>query len=76
LFFYGAIAQIACNKAEALFGGYFFGTAFIITGVFRAMWRGNCFEFIFNSIFYSFVLLLALHFLFLQLRIVKRVSND
>jgi hypothetical protein len=76
LFFYGAIAQIACNKAEALFGSYFFGTAFIITGIFRAMWRGNCFEFIFNSIFYSFALLLALHFLFLQLRIVKRVSND
>lgn len=72
LFFYGAIAQLICNVSEEYFGGYFFGTAFVYTGMFRSLWRGNCFEFIFNDVIYSFVAFLLLHFLFLQFNILVK----
>lgn len=64
LFLYGAIAQIVANYCSVYFGGYFFGIAFVYTGMFRFMWRGNCFEFIYNNIFYGVLSLIALFFIF------------
>jgi len=55
LFFYGFIAQFISIKAEELFGGYFMGTVVMFTGLFQIFLRGNCFEFMFNSVFWSFI---------------------
>ncbi|MDB5208681.1 MAG: hypothetical protein JWR72_3756 [Flavisolibacter sp.] len=71
LFLYGAIAQLICNKSEKLFGGYLFGVAFVFTGMMGVMWRGNCFEFIFNSILYGYLALLLLYFILNKLNIVE-----
>ncbi|RYG00414.1 MAG: hypothetical protein EOO07_35475 [Chitinophagaceae bacterium] len=75
LFLYGMIAQAICNKAESLFGGYLFGIAFVYTGMMGSLWRGNCFEFIFNQIFYGFLAMIALFFLLKQLKIVVPKSS-
>ncbi|RYG12808.1 MAG: hypothetical protein EOO07_18510 [Chitinophagaceae bacterium] len=71
LFLYGALAQLICNKSERLFGGYLFGIAFVFTGLMGFLWRGNCFEFIFNSILYGYLVMLALFFVFNKLNIIE-----
>ena len=55
LFLYGAIAQLISLRTEYLFGGYVLGTALIFSGLFQILWRGLSFEFIINSVFWSFV---------------------
>lgn len=62
LFFYGMLAQLISQKAEELFGGYLLGTALIFSGLFQIFWRGLSFEFIFNTIFWSYVTMLLIHF--------------
>lgn len=76
LFFYGAIAQVICNRAEQLFGGYFFGIAFVYTAMFRILWRGNCFEFIFNDIFWSFIGLYFLFFVFQRTKVLVKIEEE
>lgn len=64
LFIYGAAAQYISEKAEYLFGGYINGTALIFSGLFHAFWRGLTFEFMLNSIFWSYIsMLIIFHFL-------------
>ncbi|MCR8560171.1 hypothetical protein KXD93_21140 [Mucilaginibacter sp. BJC16-A38] len=60
LFAYGAAAQIIAIKAERLFGGYVLGTALIFSGLFQIMWRGLSFEFLFNSVFWSYITMLLI----------------
>src|SRR5206468_1486574 len=60
LFIYGAIAQLISQKAETLFGGYILGTALIFSGLFQIMWRGASFEFIINTIFWSYITMLII----------------
>jgi len=55
LFAYGAIAQLIAIKAEKLFGGYILGTALIFSGLFQIFWRGLSFEFLINSVFWSYI---------------------
>ncbi|MEI6946645.1 hypothetical protein V9K67_05540 [Paraflavisolibacter sp. H34] len=74
LFFYGAIAQLICNKAETFFGGYFFGTVFVFTGMFRTLWRGNCFEYIGNNILYGIVGLVFLFYIFRELGVLVKIQ--
>ncbi len=47
---------------ENLFGGYILGSGLMYTGLFQIFWRGNCFEFMLNSVFWSYVLLHLLFF--------------
>jgi hypothetical protein len=68
---YGAIAQIISQKAEQLFGGYILGTALIFTGLFQIFWRGLSFEFIINSVFWSYVTMLILSRTFKRFKILK-----
>ncbi len=70
LFLYGALAQLIANKAETLFGGYFFGVAFVFTGLMGFLWRGNCFEFIFNQLLYGYLALLFLHLICKKLNVL------
>jgi len=60
LFAYGAIAQLIALKAEKLFGGYTLGTALIFSGLFQIFWRGLSFEFLINSVFWSYVSMLII----------------
>jgi hypothetical protein len=61
LFIYGALAQYISQKAEELFGGYILGTALIFSGLFQVFWRGLSFEFLANSVFWSYVTMLIIH---------------
>jgi len=73
LFAYGAIAQLISLKAEKLFGGYILGTALIFSGLFQILWRGISFEFIINSVFWSYVSMLIIFQMFLAFKILKRI---
>ncbi|WP_316804868.1 exosortase Y-associated Wzy-like protein [Pedobacter nototheniae] len=60
LFLFGYIAQFISRKAEMLFGGYFLGSAVMFAGLFQLFWRGNSFEFMFNSVFWSYITMLII----------------
>ncbi|MGF7078007.1 exosortase Y-associated Wzy-like protein [Mucilaginibacter sp. UYCu711] len=60
LFIYGAAVQLISQKAEQLFGGYILGTALVFAGLFQIFWRGLSFEFLLNSVFWSFITMLIL----------------
>ena len=64
LFLYGAVAQRIAIKAEYLFGSYFMGCAVIFAGLFQILWRGNSFEFLVNSVFWSVVTMYVFHYIF------------
>ncbi|MDP9046839.1 MAG: hypothetical protein M3N14_01800 [Bacteroidota bacterium] len=55
LFIYGAMVQLISLKAEQLFGGYILGTALIFSGLFQIFWRGLSFEFLGNTVFWSYI---------------------
>lgn len=55
---------------ENWFGGYLLGTGLIYTGLFQIFWRGNCFEFMLNSVFWSYILLYVLYFTARKLRLI------
>jgi len=71
LFLYGAAAQLISIKAEKLFGGYVLGTALIFSGLFQIMWRGLSFEFIINSVFWSYISMLLIQKILIATRILK-----
>ncbi|HVW96632.1 MAG TPA: hypothetical protein VHA56_11750 [Mucilaginibacter sp.] len=60
LFAYGATAQLIAMKAEQLFGGYTLGAALIFSGLFQIFWRGLSFEFLINSVFWSYITMLVI----------------
>lgn len=68
----GFFASSICAVAEKYFGGYFFGCCMIYTGLFLILWRGNCFEFMFNSLFWGVVLLYLLFTLGQKLKILTK----
>jgi hypothetical protein len=67
---YGA-SQISVT-CESLFGNYIFGTALVYTGLFQIFWRGNCFEFMLNSVFWSMVLMFLLFYIGRYLGLIIR----
>lgn len=70
----GYISQLISCKAEMLFGSYFLGTAVMFAGLFQILWRGNSFEFMFNSVLWSYVTMLII-FGFLRARaIIDRIN--
>lgn len=74
LFFYGAVIQLIALKAESLFGGYILGIALVYSGLFQMFWRGLSFEFLFNSVFWSYIsMLLIARFMFV-IRILKKAD--
>ncbi|WP_428328403.1 exosortase Y-associated Wzy-like protein [Mucilaginibacter sp.] len=72
-FLYGAIAQIIALKAEKLFGGYTLGTALIFSGLFQIFWRGLSFEFLINSVFWSYISMLVIFKILRSRNILKEV---
>jgi hypothetical protein len=73
MFLYGAAAQLISIKAEKLFGGYLLGTALIFTGLFQIMWRGLSFEFLINTVFWSYISMLVIHKVLTMSNILKAV---
>jgi hypothetical protein len=73
LFLYGATAQLISMKAEKLFGGYILGTALIFSGLFQIMWRGLSFEFLINTVFWSYVSMLLIQKIFIATRVLKEI---
>ncbi|HEY9003248.1 MAG TPA: hypothetical protein VIM89_17955 [Mucilaginibacter sp.] len=71
LFIYGATAQLISIKAERLFGGYVLGTALIFSGLFQIMWRGLSFEFIANTVFWSYVSMLLIQKILMVTNVLK-----
>lgn len=69
--FLGFIGSKACAISENLFGGYLFGCCLMYTGLFLILWRGNCFEFLFNSIFWGIIIMYMLFNVGLYLGILK-----
>lgn len=72
LFIYGAVAQLIALKAERLFGGYLLGTALIYSGLFQIFWRGLSFEFLLNSVFWSYITMLLIARFMFFVRVLKR----
>ncbi|HWZ16304.1 MAG TPA: hypothetical protein VNW95_13785 [Mucilaginibacter sp.] len=73
LFIYGAVVQLISLKAEQLFGGYILGTALIFSGLFQIFWRGLSFEFLINSVFWSYVSMLLIFRIFKATRILTKI---
>ncbi len=74
LFTYGVVAQLIALKAESLFGGYILGTAIIYSGLFQMFWRGLSFEFLANSVIWSYVSMLLIARLMYALRILQKAN--
>lgn len=73
LLLYGAVCQVISQNAEKLFGGYVLGSALIFSGMFQILWRGLSFEFLINSVFWSYVSMLVLFKIFRSLNILKQI---
>ncbi len=73
LFIYGAVAQLLSAKAEHLFGGYTLGSALIFSGLFQILWRGLSFEFLINSVFWSFISMYIIFNILKKTKILKQV---
>jgi len=73
LFLYGAIVQLISLKAEYLFGGYTLGTALVFSGLFQIFWRGLSFEFLINTVFWSYVSMLIIFQIFRYFNIIEEV---
>lgn len=73
LLIYGAAAQLISVKAEKLFGGYLLGTALIYSGLFQVLWRGISFEFVTNTVFWSYISMVIIHKVFRSLGILKNI---
>lgn len=74
-FVLGLTSAFASVQAERLFGGYTWGTCLIYTGLFQEFWRGNCFEFLLNTAFWSLVSMYILFYLGKQFRFLERVEQ-
>jgi len=70
---YGAIAQVISHKAEYMFGGYILGTALIFSGLFQIFWRGLSFEFLINTVFWSYITMIIIQKIFIGTRILKEI---
>ena len=68
---YGMIAQGLSSEAERLFGSYLVGSALIYSGLYQLMWRGLCYEFLINNIFWSYISMLILFVVLRHLKIIK-----
>lgn len=73
LFVYGAIAQLISLQTEKLFGGYVLGTALVFSGLFQILWRGLSFEFLINTVFWSYVSMIIIQKIFVGTGILKQI---
>ena len=70
-FILGFLSTQFSIMAEKRFGGYFFGTILIYHSCFYILNRGGCLENMFNSVFYGFLMMLLLHRVMIQTKIIE-----
>lgn len=71
LLIFGATAQFASNLCNSWLGGYLLGGV-AFNGLFAIFWQGNAFEFVANSVVWSFVLVVVLSWLGISRGILRR----
>ena len=76
LFIAGLLSAFASVLAERWFGGYLWGTGLVYTGFFLIFWRGNCIEFMSNTVFWSFVLMGLLFVALRWVGLVKKIKHQ
>ena len=76
LFLYGYALQWMCGIAESWFGGYFLGTAIMFNGLFPILWRGLSFEFLLNTVLYSFLTLWLFQRLLYTYNFLEKIHDD
>lgn len=70
LFAFGMITSKISSLTEYLFCGYNLGTIWVFLGVFQIFNRGNCLEFLVNSIFWGIVFMYMILFVMKKLNII------
>lgn len=73
---FGAVTQLISMKAEQLFGGYLIGTALVFSGLFQILWRGLSFEFLINSVIWSYVTMYLIYVVLRVLNIVNKADES
>jgi len=68
---YGMLVQHFSDLAESLFGGYELGCIIMFNSIFQGLWRGNNFEFMFNNIFWGYVIMWFLFYLLRTIKVLK-----
>lgn len=72
---YGVLVQAVCNRSEYIFGGYEIGCVIMFNSLFQNLWRGNNFEFMFNNIFYAYLIMWFLWWVLKTMLILKPNYN-
>jgi hypothetical protein len=75
LFLLGVLITLLSKKAESLFGGYIIGSGCIFLGLFYIVIRGNAFEFMVNSIFWSIITMYLLFYTAKKFNILVKNPN-
>lgn len=57
---FGLLASWGSRASERWFGGYLWGGGLVFTAMFTVFWKGSGFEFFFNTVLWSFILLVPL----------------
>jgi len=70
---YGMLVQHFSDLAESLFGSYELGCVIMFNSIFQGLWRGNNFEFMFNNIFWGYVIMWFLFYLLRTIKVLKPV---
>nr|WP_293789547.1 hypothetical protein [uncultured Pedobacter sp.] len=73
---YGMLVQHLSDKAEEIFGGYELGCVIMFNSIFQGLWRGNNFEFMFNNIFWGYVIMWFLFALLRTIKVLKPVFDQ
>jgi hypothetical protein len=74
-FVIGLLSATASVWSERLFGGYLWGTGLVYTGLFQIFWRGNCIEFMANTVLWSFIFMFILFLLSRSFGLVKKLKG-
>lgn len=72
LFIFGALTSYISNLTEYLFCGYSLGTTWIFLGIFQILNRGNCMEFLVNSVFWGIVSMYIILFILKRMNVIVR----
>jgi len=72
----GMLVSWLSVTAEKLFGGYLMGSGLVCTGLFQMLWRGNCFEFLSNAVFWSVVVMFLLFYAGRKIGIIQPVEQE
>jgi len=69
----GLAASFLSRRCEYWFGGYLIGSAFMFSGLFQSFWKGNCFEFLLNQLFWSLIITWCIFLILKKIGILKQV---